>query len=168
MGLLSLGTMPKCEFCGLENQSSYRCRECGTILSEEQKPVPTHGRRFGETRVRRGTAWLMAGGVLTIASYAVASLRPNGGTYIICYGAIIYGVVEILRGLGGVPHPEELRPPDPEDEAYEKLATGTRFEKQGNAVEAMTAYRSVIEEYPGTRAARDAQMSLNYLESRLE
>jgi hypothetical protein len=46
-----------------------------------------------------GVAWLAAGLVVTVGSYAAAA--GGAGRYIVAYGAIVVGVVRIVRSLGG-------------------------------------------------------------------
>ncbi len=42
-----------------------------------------------------GALWFIGGLVVTVATYAAAI---GGGTYVIAYGAIIYGIVQFIRG----------------------------------------------------------------------
>lgn len=45
-----------------------------------------------------GTLWLLGGAGVTIASYAAAS-SSTGGRYVVAYGAVVYGAVQIVRGV---------------------------------------------------------------------
>ncbi len=45
-----------------------------------------------------GTLWVIGGTVVTAATYQAAS---EGGTYLIAWGAILFGGIDFLRGLFG-------------------------------------------------------------------
>ncbi len=50
-------------------------------------------------RMTRGLLWTVAGLVLTCGSYFFAS--QIGGSYVLCYGAIIFGIIDFVVGLIG-------------------------------------------------------------------
>lgn len=68
------------------------------ILLEEAKKVATK-------KVAIGAAWAIGGGALTAITYNAAS---DGGTYLIFWGAIIFGIWDILRGLYWLANPQAL------------------------------------------------------------
>lgn len=45
-----------------------------------------------------GALWIIGGAVMTAWTYSAAS---NGGTYVVTWGAIIFGIFDFLRGLIG-------------------------------------------------------------------
>lgn len=45
-----------------------------------------------------GALWLCGGLIVTIASYQVAS-SSSGGRFVMAYGAVVYGIVLIIRGI---------------------------------------------------------------------
>jgi len=49
-------------------------------------------------RMLRGGAIALLGTIITIATYSMAS---SGGTYIICWGAILFGLIDFVIGLAG-------------------------------------------------------------------
>ena len=49
-------------------------------------------------QMNRGLLWAIAGTVITIVSYSSASSSPVGGTYYICWGAILFGVIDFIVG----------------------------------------------------------------------
>lgn len=53
----------------------------------------------GNGQIIAGVALLVLGLIITVATYSSASSSPSGGTYIVAYGPIIFGVVSIFRGL---------------------------------------------------------------------
>lgn len=83
----------------------------GTGMSEPVIAAYTrHGmpvdRRHSRTDDRRGSrdltvggAWLAGGLLVTIGTYSLAATSPGGGQYFIAYGAILYGLFRLLRGL---------------------------------------------------------------------
>jgi hypothetical protein len=46
-----------------------------------------------------GVLWAVGGTLVTIFTYSAAS--SGGGTYVIAWGAIIFGIVDFIRGLIG-------------------------------------------------------------------
>ena len=53
-------------------------------------------RRLGRKHMGIGAAWCIGGAVVTWATMAAAQ---NGGTYVVAWGAIIFGGLEFLWGL---------------------------------------------------------------------
>ena len=53
----------------------------------------------GTHQLTIGVVSLVIGIIITAATYGAASASPGGGTYIIAYGAIIFGFIDIIRGL---------------------------------------------------------------------
>lgn len=49
-------------------------------------------------QMNRGLLWAVAGTVITIFSYSSAASSPVGGTYYICWGAILFGIIDFLVG----------------------------------------------------------------------
>ncbi|RME43556.1 MAG: J domain-containing protein [Chloroflexi bacterium] len=47
----------------------------------------------------RGLAWLIGGLLITVISYAAAASSPTGGSYVVMWGAILFGGVQALRGF---------------------------------------------------------------------
>ena len=46
-----------------------------------------------------GGAWQLGGLPVTIVSYSLAASSPGGGHYVIATGAMLYGLLRLLRGL---------------------------------------------------------------------
>lgn len=53
-------------------------------------------RRAGNQRMLRGAVVCILGIGVTVATY---SLAANGGTYMVAWGAMIFGAVDFIRGL---------------------------------------------------------------------
>jgi hypothetical protein len=56
-------------------------------------------RKKASNRILYGFLWLLGGIIATSVSYESAS---GGGTYSVFYGAIIWGVIDMIRGIIGV------------------------------------------------------------------
>jgi hypothetical protein len=46
-----------------------------------------------------GALWCAGGTVLTVATLAAAVAKEGGGTYVVAWGAIIFGAIQFFRGL---------------------------------------------------------------------
>lgn len=69
------------------------------IVSETQQAFKNARAEKYRKRMIRGLIWTAAGIVLTCGSYVFAS--SQGGQYVLCYGAIIFGFIDFLVGLVG-------------------------------------------------------------------
>ena len=43
-----------------------------------------------------GSLWLIGGLIITLATYSAAS---SGGTYVVTWGAIVFGAAQLMKGL---------------------------------------------------------------------
>lgn len=64
-----------------------------TNVAAEMKKAKKKG---GQKDMLYGALWCVGGIVVTIATYSAAS---NGGTYVVAYGAIIWGAIQFFKGL---------------------------------------------------------------------
>ncbi len=62
----------------------------------EEKLMPNSGGRTGQTNMVIGGIVFLVGLVLTLGTMAMAS---GGGTYVVAWGAIVFGGLQFLRGL---------------------------------------------------------------------
>jgi hypothetical protein len=46
-----------------------------------------------------GAGFCIVGLIITIATYAAAASSRSGGTYVVAWGAIIFGALQFFRGL---------------------------------------------------------------------
>jgi len=58
-------------------------------------------RRVANRSILVGLAWLVLGIVVTVATYSSAS--QQGGTYLVAWGPVVYGLIQIVRGLASRP-----------------------------------------------------------------
>ena len=124
-------------------------------------PVDDPARAAANKRVLWGAVWCSGGIIVTLVSYSAAANSPMGGTYIVAWGAILFGAIQLIRGcLGKNGQPTEA---NKEDLGYEALADATRMETEGRIQEALTAYQKIVDEYPDSGASRDAGKSIESL-----
>jgi hypothetical protein len=57
------------------------------------------GSGAGTTNIVIGGLMLGIGILITVGSYSAASSNPNGGTYVVTWGLIIFGAIRLFRGL---------------------------------------------------------------------
>lgn len=70
------------------------------ILSEQEQAQAQSSAAY--RNVLFGSLWAIGGLALTVFSYQSAASSSGGGRYIVAYGAIIGGVVQLIRGLAQV------------------------------------------------------------------
>jgi hypothetical protein len=100
------------------------------------------------------------GGLLvTMITYGTAG---PGGTYVVAWGAIAFGAVQLFYGLLG-----GRRPPRLDNAGYDELEAATRLESQGRLQEAAVSYQLIADRYGGTPAGGDARKSLENLQAKL-
>lgn len=46
-----------------------------------------------------GALWCLGGTAVTVITYQAAANQPGGGSYMVAWGAIIFGAFQFLRGL---------------------------------------------------------------------
>jgi mannose/fructose/N-acetylgalactosamine-specific phosphotransferase system component IID len=56
-------------------------------------------KQFYRKRIMRGVFWLILGIVMTVGMYRLA--KTSGGTYVIWWGIMLWGLVDIATGLWG-------------------------------------------------------------------
>ena len=70
------------------------------IVAETQKLLKKALSEKNKKRMLRGFIWLVIGIVLTCGTLAFASSK-GGGTYVVFYGAIIWGIIDFIAGFFG-------------------------------------------------------------------
>ena len=69
------------------------------VVKDAQYAVKKGRRDQYKKRLTRGLLWTIAGVVITCGTYAFAS--ELGGQFYLCYGAIIFGFIDLMIGLIG-------------------------------------------------------------------
>jgi hypothetical protein len=96
----------KCPQCGWRNPTStIRCK-CGydfvtgtkrksfmQYYEEDQSPVI---QEIGKKNMLYGALWCMGGIIVTTVTYIMAG---EGGTYIVTWGAIVFGAFQFFKGF---------------------------------------------------------------------
>jgi hypothetical protein len=62
-------------------------------------------RRVAGKKIAIGLAWAVGGGILTAVTYNAAS---DGGSYFVFWGAILFGIWDILKGLYWLVYPQGM------------------------------------------------------------
>jgi hypothetical protein len=117
-----LGAAPDIEVgaaADLLNRVSHGREFAGWWRSHDRVPAPQAARPSGPSRPRNpiehvhsqaharsanrdltvGGAWLLGGLLVTFVSYSMAASSPGGGHYVIATGAMLYGLLRLIRGL---------------------------------------------------------------------
>lgn len=162
--------MKSCAYCGRENtDEAARCQECGTefvtasgtspspAVPEPENPAQTEARK----RMFIGAVWCAGGIVVTFVTYLAAASGPFGGTYVVAWGAIVWGAIRFFQGWRA--RNTEPGKAEQEDLGYEALTLATRLETEGRIQEALVAYQKIVDEFPDSDAGRDARKSIESL-----
>jgi hypothetical protein len=110
-------------------------------------------RRQGTLRLIHGFVWCFIGATLTASSYLAA--QRGSGFYVIAYGAIIFGIVQMARAW---PYAFGRR----ERQARELVDFAARLES-ADRTKAIEIYRKVILLFPGSSACIEAQRKVEVL-----
>ena len=70
----------------------------GSIVAELLHERLDATRAAGRKNMLFGTLWFIGGTVVTIGTFAMA-VRAGGGTYLIAWGAVVFGAIQFFRGL---------------------------------------------------------------------
>lgn len=50
--------------------------------------------------IKAGALWCVGGLIVTVLSYSAVS--ESGGSYFVCWGAVIFGGIQLIRGLSAI------------------------------------------------------------------
>jgi len=168
--------MKKCDYCGRENaDDAAQCSGCGTPLQDSPVPPPlpeSPARAAAEKRMIWGAIWCILGIAVTGITYV--SALSAGGSYIVAWGAIVFGGIQFFQGLAEKNKPptteevryESLEQPPAEEAGYDALEDAIKMEAEGHVEDAMSAYERIARNFPETRAARDALKSIETLKAK--
>jgi hypothetical protein len=79
--------------------------KANNLEGEAYELLIEEARKVAIKKICIGAAWAIGGGIVTAATYSAAS---DGGTYMIFWGAIIFGIWDILKGLYWLANPKSL------------------------------------------------------------
>jgi len=69
----------------------------GNIVTSLRKAIRDNLRKKGLKNIGVGAAWRAGGIVVTVVTLGMAS--RGGGTYVVAWGAVLFGAVQILTGI---------------------------------------------------------------------
>lgn len=70
--------------------------DANLVYDNTMQMIRHEKRKHAKKGLLYGALWLIGGLVVTIVSYQLAS---NGGTYVVTWGAMIYGLIKIVKSL---------------------------------------------------------------------
>ena len=111
-----------------------------------------------------GGLWCLGGIIVTVVTYSSVANSPGGGTYVVAWGAILFGALRFIRGLTGE---SKAKPKDDSAEAQSLLDIAARFENVDRA-KAVEKYEEIVRLFPDTAASREAQRNIHTLTTRRE
>ena len=171
--------MKKCTWCGAEypdeakvcalDQTALGTADGRPIVEPEPKPEevqPIRRRRSTpEREMRIGGLFCLGGIFVTVMTYEAAS--KAGGTYIVAWGAILFGALKFFSGLLGRNSQVEEMSPDVETSAggvnaQSLLNLAARLESKDRA-KAIDLYQKVIALFPDSRASAEAERNIRVL-----
>jgi hypothetical protein len=110
----------KCPNCSLDCFPQAKRCQCGHNFENPGKPykglpaIPAEtsfappgggsgdGAGGANGKILLGLLFLVGGIAVTVLTYQSAASSPGGGKYIIAHGPIIFGAIQLLRGIGGL------------------------------------------------------------------
>jgi len=167
--------MIKCSYCGKENSDqSEHCERCGTALKLKESAAPVAlPDPIAKRKMKRGALWCVGGIAVTLLTYTLAT---GGGSYIVAWGAIIFGAIEFFQGYAAMSRPstrssETDKPSVPEEDVFFQAAQGDPGELLNIAAKlesvdhdkAIAKYEEIIKLYPGTPASAEARRNIQVL-----
>jgi hypothetical protein len=72
-------------------------QERGSAL---EPPAWEAARLHAKRTIALGAAFVAVGLAISIVTYLMASHNPHGGTYLVAWGPVVFGVFTVVRGLG--------------------------------------------------------------------
>ncbi len=149
--------MLKCSYCGKENSvEAESCSGCGTPLVVKHAAGAVESAEWSpaDRRMLRGAAWCAGGILVTLVTYSAAA---PGGTYVIAWGAIAWGAVEFFQGLSGRSSRAARQV-----QARDQLDLAAHLESVDRTA-AISKYQEIVQSFPRTPAAREAERNLRTL-----
>lgn len=71
----------------------------GNVSAPEAAANHLSAKSMGNKNMLVGALWCIGGIVVTAATYSAASSSSGGGTYVVAWGAILFGGLQFLKGL---------------------------------------------------------------------
>lgn len=77
-------------------QQGLSSDDAGMVVDNVVAEIAKAKKEHGKKDMLYGALWCIGGIVVTVATYSAAS---GGGTYVVAYGAIIWGAIQFFKGL---------------------------------------------------------------------
>lgn len=100
--------MEKCPYCGKVVQADAVKCSCGYFFdkkayentqSVKNRKSSAAVKNAGKKNILYGAIWCMGGIIVTALTYQAAADNPTGGKYVVAWGAIVFGAIQLIRGL---------------------------------------------------------------------
>ena len=76
--------------------NGLRAEDADVVIANLQKQYKQEKREAGNKNMLYGALWCVGGLLVTILTYSAAS---DGGTYVVAWGAVIFGAIQFFKGL---------------------------------------------------------------------
>lgn len=77
-------------------ENGLRAEDADVVIANLQNQYKQEKREAGNKNMLYGALWCIGGLLVTILTYSAAS---DGGTYVVAWGAVIFGAIQFFKGL---------------------------------------------------------------------
>ena len=77
-------------------ENGLRAEDADVVIANLQNQYKQEKREAGNKNMLYGALWSVGGLLVTILTYSAAS---DGGTYVVAWGAVIFGAIQFFKGL---------------------------------------------------------------------
>lgn len=77
-------------------ENGLRAEDVDVVIANLQNQYKQEKREAGNKNMLYGALWCVGGLLVTILTYSAAS---DGGTYVVAWGAVIFGAIQFFKGL---------------------------------------------------------------------
>lgn len=77
-------------------ETGLRAEDADVVIANLQNQYKQEKREAGNKNMLYGALWCVGGLLVTILTYSAAS---DGGTYVVAWGAVIFGAIQFFKGL---------------------------------------------------------------------
>ena len=77
-------------------ENGLRAEDADVVIANLQNQYKQEKREAGNKNMLYGALWCVGGLLVTILTYSAAS---DGGTYVVAWGAVIFGAIQFFKGM---------------------------------------------------------------------
>ena len=77
-------------------ENGLRAEDADVVIANLQNQYKQEKREAGNKNMLYGALWCVGGLLVTILTYSAVS---DGGTYVVAWGAVIFGAIQFFKGL---------------------------------------------------------------------